>query len=253
MWYYYGTGTVRRKPSFLSDHVRFRFVSLAELMHTDGLSAAMDRYRNLGGDVLLQKFDYDPLPECAHKRLEVAEQLTKELRHQDQWMRLGRQPLADGGIQFFCMFEGMFRQTKREFVDKTFAVLHFEPTDIGMCVTKNDFIAAIDSSLRPMVEGVLYQASDYEYIEKFIDCLFAKLEFVDMLFKHRPATLERLKNVLPLHDPSDDIDVFAYAFRLCCEAVVGSPEERCNRIGRVCKLGNPKHLYPLLYSQVTLL
>ena len=222
-------------------------------MYTDGLSAALSKYRDLGGDALLESFDNDPLPECVHKRLEVAEQLTKELVQKDKWMRLGRQPLADGGIQLFCMFEGIFRQMKREFVDKTCTVLHADPTAIGILVTKNDFLAAIDSSLRPMAEGILHQVDDHEYIEQFIGCLFANSEFVDMIFKHRSGTLDFLKNVLPLQTPSDDIDVFAYAFRLCCEAVVGSPEQRCNRVGRVCKLGNPKHLYPLRYSQVTYL
>ena len=84
-------------------------------MHKEELSAALSRYHALGGDALLENFDYDPIPEGVYKRLEVAEELTKELMRQDQWMRLGRQPLTDCGIQFQLVFEGMFKDLKRKF------------------------------------------------------------------------------------------------------------------------------------------
>ena len=220
-------------------------------MHEVTLSAALSRYDALGGDALLKEFDYDIVPEGIYNRLEVAEKLTKESMCHDQWMRLGRQPLADGGAQLFCMFEGMFRQMKREFVDKVCTMLRVDGAVLESTVAKIDFIEAIDESLRQMAERILHQTDDHECIEEFIDRLFAKTEFINMLFERHPAQLEWLKKAVPLQDPGNDIDVFAYAFRLCCEAVVGSPEQRRNRIGRLCKLGNPKHLYPLSCPHAT--
>ena len=214
-------------------------------MHEVKLSAALSRYDALGGDALLKEFNNDILPEGIYNRLEVAEQLTKELMCDDQWMRLGRQPLSDGGAQLFCMFEGMFRQMKREFVDKVCTTLRVDGAVLDNAVAKIDFIEAIDESLRHMAERILHQTDDHECIEEFIDRLFAKTEFINMLFGRHPAQLEWLKKAVPLQSLDKDIDVFTYAFRLCCEAVVGSPEQRGNRIGRLCKLGNPKHLYPV--------
>ena len=238
-------------PSFLSDHVQFRFASLAELMHEVKLSEALSRYDALGGDALLKDFDYDILPEGIYNRLQVAEQLTKEIMCQEQWMRIGKQPLADGGAQLFCMFEGMFRQMKREFVDKVCTMLRVNGAVLDNAVAKIDFIEGVDESLRQMAEGILQQTDDHEYIGEFIDRLFAKTEFVKMLFEQRPTQLELMKKVVPLQNPDKTIDVFAYAFRLCCEAVVVLPEQRGNRIERLCKLGNPKHLYPRSSSHIT--
>ena len=69
-------------------------------MHEAKLLAALSRYDALGGDALLEIVDYDTLPESVYKRLDVAEQLTKELMCQDQWAHLGRQTPVDGGIQY---------------------------------------------------------------------------------------------------------------------------------------------------------
>ena len=70
-------------------------------MHIEDISTASSRYDALGGDTLLREFGRDPHPDSVYRRLEVAEDIKEELARQEQWSRLGQQPLADAGIQVF--------------------------------------------------------------------------------------------------------------------------------------------------------
>jgi len=145
-------------------------------MHKEELSAALSRYHALGGDALLENFDYDLIPEGVCKRLEVAEDRTKELMRQDQWMRLGRQPLTDCGIQFQLAFEGMFKDLKRKFeahlLKIIMPVLQFPDSSYFVhrlidCVgpesfpiTKREFIGSIGTPLLAVAERTLHSTDN---------------------------------------------------------------------------------------------
>ena len=240
--------------------MQFRFASLAELMHGEKQSAALSRYHALGGDALLENFDYDPIPEGVYKRLEVAEGLTKELMRQDQWMRLGRQPLTDCGIQLQLVFEGMFKDLKRKFEARVLKiimpVLQFPDSSYFVhrlidCVgpdsfpiTKREFIESIGTPLLAVAERTLHSTDNTNNVRGFVNLLFAKRDFVEVAFEHIGNLKQRLNKVVPFPSAGNDPAASAEAFGLCCESVVGSAEKRQQSMARLMKLGNQKELYP---------
>ena len=40
----------------------------------------------------------------------MANDILASRRASEEWMKLGRRPLRDGGLQFFCVFQGLVRQ-----------------------------------------------------------------------------------------------------------------------------------------------
>ena len=182
MFRYIYRKTLARSPSFLSDRAQFRFISLVELMHIDDISTASSRYDALGGDTLLRKFDCEPHPDSVYRRLEAAEAITEELARQEQWSRLGQQPLADAGIQLFCMFEGMFNHLKRVFVDKLYTSLSVDRSMCGPTVTNLEFMNAIDIHLRPFAGCALACTGHREHIDRLVDLLFKSSNFTKVSF-----------------------------------------------------------------------
>ena len=237
-------------------------------MHKEKLSAALDSYHDLGGDALLESFDYDPLPEGVYKRLEVAEELTKELMSQDQWMRLGRQPLTDCGIQFLLVFEGMFQDLKRKFETRVLKiimpVLQFPDSSYfvhrlidfvgpdSFPITKCEFIESIGTPLREVAERTLHSTDNISNVRGFVNLLFAKRDFVEMAFEHIGNLKQRLNKVVPFPSAGNDPAAFAEAFGLCCESVEGSAGKRQQSMARLMKLGNQKELYPASEAPILL-
>ena len=236
--------TLARSPSFLSDRAQFRFISLVELMYIDDIYTASSRYDALGGDTLLRKFDCDPHPDSVFRRLEVAEGITEELDRQEQWSRLGHQPLADAGIQLFCMFEGMFNHLKRDFVDKLYTKLSVDRSSCDPTVTNLEFMNAIDIPLRTFARGPLACTGNREHVDRRVDLLFKSFNFISELFKQQPAMLQLLQHTIGGQGHGTDI-LSHEAFSFCCQAVAGSMAERHTSIGKLCKLGNPKRVCPV--------
>lgn len=233
-------------------------------MHEAESLAALSRYDALGGDALLEKFDYDPLPECVYKRLEVAEQLTKELMCQDEWAHLGRQPFADGGIQYYVVFEGMLKDLQRRFeahvLKTTMPVFQFPDSSYfvhrlidnmgpdSFPVTKREFIESIETPLREVAGRILQSANDVHNIRGFVKLLFTNRDFIEVAFEHidshTGSLKQRLDQVVKFQHSGNDPAVSAEAFRLCCEAAVASAEKRQSSMVCLTKLGNRTELCP---------
>ena len=241
-------------------------------MHEAELLAALSRYDALGGDALLQNFDYDPLPESIYKRLEVAEQLAKEVMVQDQWAHLGRQPLTDGGIQYYVVFEGMLKDLQRKFearvLQTTVPAFQFPDSayfvhrlidNMGpdsVSVTKREFIESIEMPLREVAGRTLQSANVIHTIPGFVKLLFSNREFIEVAFEHIQSYTgnlkQRLEQVVKFQHSGNDPAVSAEAFRLSCEAAVGPAEERQSSMNRLIKLGNRAGLCPSSVILITI-
>ena len=239
-------------------------------MHEQDLEAAWTKYEFLGGDQLLVRSGYNQLPGGIYKRLEVAIHLSDELRRAREWPHLGRQPLTDRGIQYYVVFEGMLRDSQRKFeacVLKKAMSLHRFKNKSGpdnILIPKCKLIESIAAPLQEVAERTLRSANDIDTIRGFVKSLFAKRDFIEVAFEnigsytkrmfvgvgqfcndeHVGNLKQRLNKVVSFQHSGNDPAVSAKAFRLCCEAAVGSAKERQKSMDRLIKLGNPAELHP---------
>ena len=254
----------------MSDRAQFRRASLAQLMHEQDLEAAWAKYKFLGGDQLLVSNGYNQLPGGIYKRLEVATHLSDELRRAQEWLRLGRQPLTDRGIQYYVVFEGMLKDLQRKFelsvLKNAMSLLRFKKKSgpDNFSISKCKFVKSIDAPLQEVAGRTLQSANDIDTIRGFVKLLFTKLDFIEVAFEntgsytarmflgdgqfvndeHVGNLKQRLNKVVPFRQPRIGPAVSAKAFRLCCEATVGSAEERHKSMDQLIKLGNGAELCP---------
>ena len=149
---------------------------------------------------------------------------------------------------------------------KAMSLLRFKkksgPDNIS--VPKCKFIESIVAPLREVAERTLRSANDIDTIRGFVKSLFAKRDFIEVAFEnlgsyttrmffgdeqfindeHVGNLKQRLNKVVPFQHSGNDPAVSAKAFRLCCEAAVGSAKERQKSMDRLIKLGNQAELYP---------
>ena len=279
--YFYGMGQYTQpRSSFLSDRAQFRKASLAELMHEQHLLEAWTKYKLLGGDQLLVSKGYSRLPGGIDKRLEIAIHLSDELHRAREWQRIGRQSFTDRGAQYYAIFEGMLKDLERnfearvlkiimpvlQFPDSSFFVyrlIDFVGSD-SFPIAKREFIQSLDGPLQEVAGRILHSVNGIDNIHGLVKLLFTNCDFIEMAFehigsysarmyigngnfvidKHYGNLKQRLNMVVPFQHSANDPDVSAEALRLCCEAVVGSAEERQKSMDRLIKLGNQAELCP---------
>ena len=239
-------------------------------MHEQDLEAAWAKYKFLGGDQLLVSNGYNQLPGGIYKRLEVAIHLSDDLRRAQEWLRLGRQPLTDRGIQYYVVFEGMLKDLQRKFelsvLKNAMSLLRFKKKSgpDNFSISKCKFVKSIDAPLQEVAGRILQSANDIDNIRGFVKLLFTKPDFIELAFEntgsytarmsfgdeqfvndeHFGNLKQRLNKVVPFQHSGNDPAASVEAFRLCCEAAVGSAEERQKSMDRLIKLGNQAELCP---------
>ena len=131
-------------------------------------------------------------------------------------------------------------------------------------ISKCKFVKSIDAPLQEVAGRILQSANDIDNICGFVKLLFTDLDFIEEAFGnpgsytarmllgdgqfvndgHVGNLKQRLNKVVPFQHSGNDPAVSAKAFRLCCEAAVGSAKERQKSMDRLIKLGNQAELYP---------
>ena len=239
-------------------------------MHEQNLEAAWAKYKFLGGDQLLVSNGYNQLPGGIYKRLEVATHLSDELRRAQEWLRLGRQPLTDRGIQYYVVFEGMWKDLQRKFelsvLKNAMSLLRFKKKTgpDNFSISKCKFVKSIDAPLQEVAGRILQSSNDIDNIRGFVKLLFTDIDFIEEAFEnsgsytarmylgdgqfvsdgHVGNLKQQLNKVVPFQHSGKGPALSVEAFRLCCEAIVGSAEERHKPMDRLMKLGNQAELYP---------